>query len=126
MTAMHQCPMGSCHTAASAAGLVRGSAPLSFLQWFGRSNVLFLVLHSIPEVRAPARHPARCTATIELLTVVELNDATWAWAIAGLQLWTHWAVPVLFIAWALADLARYPFYAASLVGRPPGLLTWLR
>ena len=41
-------------------GLVRGSAPLSFLQWFGRSNVLFLVLHSIPEVNtslkdAPAR-----------------------------------------------------------------------
>ena len=33
------------------AGLVRGSAALSFLQWFGRSNVLFLVLHSIPEVR---------------------------------------------------------------------------
>ncbi len=23
---------------------------LSFLQWFGRSNVLFLILHSIPEV----------------------------------------------------------------------------
>ena len=44
----------------------------------------------------------------------------------NLQLWTHWAVPVLFIAWALADMARYPFYAASLLGRPPQLLTWLR
>ena len=39
---------GRCHVGA---GLVRGSAALSFLQWFGRSNVLFLVLHSIPEVR---------------------------------------------------------------------------
>lgn len=31
-------------------GLTRGSVVLSFLQWFGRSNVLFLILQSIPEV----------------------------------------------------------------------------
>ena len=35
-------------------------------------------------------------------------------------------MPVLFTAWALADMARYPFYAASLLGSPPGWLTWLR
>ena len=33
------------------AGLTRGSVLLSFLQWYGRSNVLFLILQSIPEVR---------------------------------------------------------------------------
>ncbi len=42
------------------------------------------------------------------------------------QLWHHWAVPVLFIAWALADISRYPWYAAAQIGIPPKLLTWLR
>lgn len=32
------------------AGLVKGSAPLALLQWFGRSNVLFLILGAVPEV----------------------------------------------------------------------------
>ena len=41
--------------AALCSGLVRGSAPLAFLQWFGRSNVLFLLLRSIPEVRGVPR-----------------------------------------------------------------------
>ncbi|CAL8462803.1 g2336 [Coccomyxa elongata] len=77
-------------TVHTAVGLTKGSVPLSFLQWFGRSNVLFLILHSVPELQR------------------------------------HWAVPVLFIAWALADICRYPWYAAALVGTPPKLLTWLR
>ena len=34
-------------------GLTRGSVLLSLLQWFGRSNVLFLILQSISEVRRP-------------------------------------------------------------------------
>ncbi|KAK9825149.1 hypothetical protein WJX81_005760 [Elliptochloris bilobata] len=72
------------------AGVVKGSVALSFLQWFGRFNVLFLVLHSIPE------------------------------------LWAHWALPVMFLSWALADVVRYLWYALSLAGSPPPLLTWLR
>lgn len=40
------------------AGLTRGSVLLSFLQWFGRSNVLFLILHSIPEVSPCLSPPA--------------------------------------------------------------------
>ncbi|EIE27823.1 hypothetical protein COCSUDRAFT_83443 [Coccomyxa subellipsoidea C-169] len=46
--------------------------------------------------------------------------------ISCVQLWHHWAVPVLFIAWALADISRYPWYAAAQIGTPPKLLTWLR
>jgi len=50
---------------------VKGSPALAFLQWLGRSNVLFLVLHSVPEVRRAQRlqpcvsqAPARaCVAT---------------------------------------------------------------
>ncbi len=52
-----------------------------------------------------------------------LKDVAW---FIYLQLQLHWAVPVLFIAWALADICRYPWYAAALVGTPPKLLTWLR
>jgi Protein tyrosine phosphatase-like protein, PTPLA len=37
------------------AGLVKGSAPLALLQWFGRSNVLFLILGAVPEVSARKR-----------------------------------------------------------------------
>lgn len=33
-----------------AAGLVKGSPLMPFLQWFGRANVLFGVLHHVPEV----------------------------------------------------------------------------
>ena len=33
-------------------GLVPGSPALAFLQWFGRSNVLFLILGSIPELHS--------------------------------------------------------------------------
>jgi very-long-chain (3R)-3-hydroxyacyl-CoA dehydratase len=36
-------------------GLVPGSPALAFLQWFGRSNVLFLILGAIPRL---ASHPA--------------------------------------------------------------------
>ena len=74
-------------------GLVPGSPALAFLQWFGRSNVLFLILGSIPE------------------------------------LWAHWAVAPLFVAWAAADVARYAWYAAALArpsSPPPAWLTWLR
>ncbi|CAL5223062.1 g5520 [Coccomyxa viridis] len=77
-------------TVHTAVGLTRGSVVLSFLQWFGRSNVLFLILQSIPE------------------------------------LWSHWAVPVLFTAWSLADIARYPWYAWAQFRTPPHWLTWLR
>ena len=34
----------------AAAGLVRGSPAAALLQWAGRSNCLFAVLHCIPEV----------------------------------------------------------------------------
>ncbi len=43
-----------------------------------------------------------------------------------MQLWSHWAVPVLFIAWSLADIARYPWYAWAQFQTPPRWLTWLR
>lgn len=35
-----------------ATGLVRGSPAAAVMQWAGRSNCLFAVLHCIPEVRA--------------------------------------------------------------------------
>ena len=35
-------------------GLTRGSAPLALLQWFGRSNVLFLIVGSVPELTSNA------------------------------------------------------------------------
>ena len=43
----------------ASAGLVKGSPALAFLQWLGRSNVLFLVLHSVPEVRRAQRLRSR-------------------------------------------------------------------
>eukprot|EP00884_Botryococcus_braunii_P001131 jgi/Botrbrau1/11018/Bobra.101_1s0016.1 len=74
----------------AATGLVRGSPLMSFLQWFGRSNVLFLIADYIPEVQG------------------------------------HWYVASTFVAWGLADMIRYPFYACALVGKPQPWLTWLR
>lgn len=43
-----------------------------------------------------------------------------------MQLWSHWAVAVTFLSWAEADIVRYLWYALSLAGSPPHLLTWLR
>lgn len=42
------------------------------------------------------------------------------------QLWSHWAVAMTFLSWAEADIVRYLWYALSLAGSPPHLLTWLR
>lgn len=36
-------------------GIVRGSVLMTFLQWFGRANVLFAVLSCIPEVKSISR-----------------------------------------------------------------------
>lgn len=74
----------------AASGLVRGSPATALLQWAGRSNCLFAVLHCIPE------------------------------------LWQTLAVPVLFMAWAISEVIRYPWYATSLLGGAPHALTWLR
>ena len=39
-------------------GLTKGSAPLALLQWFGRSNVLFLIVGALPQLRdSPALAP---------------------------------------------------------------------
>ena len=34
-------------------GLVRGSPLTALMQWSGRSNVLFAILHRIPQVQPP-------------------------------------------------------------------------
>lgn len=36
------------------------------------------------------------------------------------------AVGAMLLAWALSEVTRYPWYAASLVGACPHWLTWLR
>ena len=36
------------------------------------------------------------------------------------------AVGAMFLAWALSEVIRYPWYAASLAGACPHWLTWLR
>ena len=36
------------------------------------------------------------------------------------------AVGAMFLAWALSEVVRYPWYAASLAGACPHWLTWLR
>ena len=36
------------------------------------------------------------------------------------------AVGYMFLAWALSEVVRYPWYAASLAGACPRWLTWLR
>mmetsp|Transcript_10447 Transcript_10447/g.31482 ORF Transcript_10447/g.31482 Transcript_10447/m.31482 type:complete len:222 (+) Transcript_10447:471-1136(+) len=74
----------------AAAGLVRGSPVVALLQWAGRSNCLYAVLHCIP------------------------------------QLWPSSAVAVLFLAWSLSEVVRYPWYATSLAGGSPAWLTWAR
>lgn len=40
------------------------------------------------------------------------------------QVQSHWSVLPLFLAWALADVVRYAWYAAG--DRSPHWLTWLR
>ena len=119
-------------------GLTRGSVLLSFLQWFGRSNVLFLILRSIPEVcRLPsppidkvhdsASHVRSYWSAEPSTRHQRLPSCTFSyWDVLRLQLWSHWAVPVLFLAWALADMARYPWYAWAQFQSPPHWLTWLR
>ena len=47
-------------------------------------------------------------------------------SVPAMQLWSHWAVAMTFLAWAEADIVRYLWYALSLAGSPPHLLTWLR
>lgn len=74
----------------AAAGLVRGSPLTALMQWSGRSNVLFAILHRIP------------------------------------QLWPNPAAAVLIYVWALSEVVRYPWYAASLLNCCPSWLTWLR
>lgn len=74
----------------AATGLVRGSPVAALMQWAGRSNCLFAVVHCIPE------------------------------------LWQSPAVASLFIAWSIAEVVRYPWYAASLAGGSPAWLTWAR
>lgn len=74
----------------AAVGFVRGSPLTSLMQWSGRSNVLFAILHRIP------------------------------------QLWTNPATAILIYVWALSEVVRYPWYAASLLQRCPDWLTWLR
>ena len=49
MVAAPRCTLTSCWR--SSTGLVRGSPATALLQWTGRSNCLFAVLHCIPEVR---------------------------------------------------------------------------
>lgn len=58
------------------AGLTRGSVPLSFLQWFGRSNVLFLILHSIPEVSFLVVKNALSSADMQVDTVLEVSSCS--------------------------------------------------
>ena len=36
------------------------------------------------------------------------------------------AVGAMFLAWALSEVIRYPWYAATLAGACPHWLTWLR
>eukprot|EP00793_Prasinoderma_coloniale_P004804 PRCOL_00000565-RA len=38
----------------------------------------------------------------------------------------HWMVSVMYVAWALADLVRYPHYVGGLLGASPRWLEWLR
>ena len=74
----------------AAIGLVGGSPINALMQWAGRSNVLFAIVHSVPEVQASP------------------------------------AVGAMLLAWALSEVIRYPWYAATTAGLCPYWLTWLR
>mmetsp|Transcript_29687 Transcript_29687/g.70752 ORF Transcript_29687/g.70752 Transcript_29687/m.70752 type:complete len:219 (+) Transcript_29687:48-704(+) len=77
-------------TVHAATGLVGSGVAVSFVQWAGRSHVLFAILSALPQLQRSA------------------------------------AVGPLFLAWAASEVIRYPWYAATLLGRCPHALTWLR
>jgi very-long-chain (3R)-3-hydroxyacyl-CoA dehydratase len=74
----------------AAIGLAGGSPVTATMQWAGRSNVLFGVVRSVPQVQNRA------------------------------------AVGYMFFAWALSEVIRYPWYAATVAASSPAWLTWLR
>eukprot|EP00898_Chlorokybus_atmophyticus_P002226 jgi/Chlat1/3003/Chrsp2S00365 len=74
----------------AALGLVRSNPALVFLQWLGRSHVLFACVYSVDEVKVSP------------------------------------ALPVMFAAWALTEVVRYPQYALSTIGASPAWLDQLR
>ena len=122
----------------AAAGLVGGSPVTALMQWAGRSNVLFGVIKSVPEVSAAtwlaaaARNHTSCWRTAlgaplaagPLLSCAPPRALCWPPPPAQLQ--GRITVGVLFAAWALSEVIRYPWYGATLAGRCPHWLTWLR
>lgn len=74
----------------AALGIVKGSPAAAALQWFGRSNILFGIVRSVPVIQPSL------------------------------------AVGVMCLAWALSEVVRYPWYAATTAGVCPYWLTWLR
>jgi len=104
-------------TAHVVAGLVKGSAPLALLQWFGRSNVLFLILGAVPEVREIMWGVSGRGGTPGRLPTSPPPPSL-------SQVRTHPAILPLFLAWAAADVVRYAWYASGT--RAPAWLTWAR
>lgn len=100
------------------AGLVKGSAPLALLQWFGRSNVLFLILGAVPEVSVQGKKGWWRGDRVDFFFSPTTHHPPLT------QVQKHAAVLPLFLAWSIADIIRYAWYAAG--PRAPHWLTWLR
>lgn len=39
---------------------------------------------------------------------------------------SHWSFSTMMIAWSIAELVRYSYYACNLLGQVPRILTWAR
>ena len=132
--------------ASSIAGIVKGNPLMPFLQWFGRANVLFGVMHHIQEVDLSYRlcnkfelqqsAASKVLRSHHILYLLYSKPAK-SYIKCFFQAIQHppkrlqvqreaQIVSILFGSWAIADVTRYAWYSLAQLNDPPRLLTWLR